>query len=181
VRKIHYRHRIFARCGNELVHQLDGICRHAMGAWGPNNHNEYDSCCRQEQRRDGGMFTIFSEMSASTDTSVLMFHNSHLLFLSFSVNKANDLDFCQGLASQVSNAKDLPAKCQYFPSVVDSVKRKSPASSQDSMDIAFQGMRPGSAIQARRSRAMGYEHSAKLNRRLTSTGRDHHYQPQAAK
>jgi hypothetical protein len=96
------------------------------------------------------------------------------------VNKVNDLAFCQGLASQVSNAKDLPAKCQNFPSVVDTVKRK-PSTSQDSMDIAFQGMRPGSAIQARRSRAMGHEHHAKLNRRLTSSGRDHHYQPQATK
>jgi hypothetical protein len=29
------------------------------------------------------MLTIFSEMSASTVTSVIMFHNSHLLFLGF--------------------------------------------------------------------------------------------------
>jgi len=62
-----------------------------------------------------------------------------------------------------------------YSSVIEAVKRKTVSAE----DIAFQGMRPGQAIQARRSRAVGVEHQAKLNRRMTSgTSNKYHYIPQ---
>jgi hypothetical protein len=65
--------------------------------------------------------------------------------------------------------------CKQYSSVIEAVKRKTVSAE----DIAFQGMRPGQAIQARRSRAVGVEHQAKLNRRMTSSqGNNYHYMPQ---
>lgn len=92
---------------------------------------------------------------------------------------SKDLAYCQRLASNIKSTQELPPVCQTFPSVVDSVKRKQQPVSDE--DIAFQGMRPGQALQARRSRAAGVEHQAKLTRRLTSSGRDYHYMPQKTK
>jgi hypothetical protein len=84
---------------------------------------------------------------------------------------------CQKLASQLTKIEDLPSACKNYSSVVDAVKRKTTSVSAE--DIAFQGMRPGQAIQARRSRAGGVEHQAKLNRRMTSgKGNNYHYVPQ---
>jgi hypothetical protein len=87
------------------------------------------------------------------------------------------LAFCQKLASQINKVEDLPSVCKSYSSVIDAVKRKTTSVSAE--DIAFQGMRPGQAIQARRSRAGGVEHQAKLNRRMTSgNGNKYHYIPQ---
>jgi hypothetical protein len=88
-----------------------------------------------------------------------------------------DLAYCHNLASQLNKVEDLPSACMNYSSVVDAVKRKTTSVSAE--DIAFQGMRPGQAIQARRSRAGGVEHQAKLNRRMTSSnGTTYHYIPQ---
>jgi hypothetical protein len=84
------------------------------------------------------------------------------------------LAFCQTFVDKLKNPDDLPKACQNYSSVVEAVKRKTVSAE----DIAFQGMRPGQAIQARRSRAVGVEHQAKLNRRMTSQGNNYHYIPQ---
>ncbi|KAL3907882.1 MAG: hypothetical protein SGILL_008693, partial [Bacillariaceae sp.] len=87
-----------------------------------------------------------------------------------------DLAYCQKLASKLNNLEELPSACKGYSSVLQSTKQKSSSVSDE--DIAFQGMRPGQAIQARRSRAGGIEHQAKLNRRMTSSGKGYHYMPQ---
>ena len=90
---------------------------------------------------------------------------------------ATDLASCQKLASTLNKLEDLPTVCKNYSSVVEIVKRKTTGVSAE--DIAFQGMRPGQAIQARRSRAFGVEHQAKLNRRMTSSSANkYHYVPQ---
>ncbi|KAG7336912.1 hypothetical protein IV203_006172 [Nitzschia inconspicua] len=90
---------------------------------------------------------------------------------------ATDLVSCQKIASKLSRLEDLPSACKNYSSVVEAVKRKTTSVSAE--DIAFQGMRPGQAIQARRSRAGGVEHQAKLNRRMTSgASNKYHYIPQ---
>lgn len=89
---------------------------------------------------------------------------------------ANDPVSCQKLVSTLNSLEDLPSVCQNYSSVVESMKKNT--SSVSAEDIAFHGMRPGQAIQARRSRASGIEHQAKLNRRMTSSGKGYHYMPQ---
>lgn len=122
-----------------------------------------------------------------------MHHQSelvHLILLLFfdisnvvvSDRTAKDLAYCERIASNIKSTTDLPPICQHYPSVIESVKQKYPPNqSSDPQDIAFQGMRPGAAIQARRSRASGIESDAKLKRRLTSSGQNHHWQPQKTK
>lgn len=90
-----------------------------------------------------------------------------------------DYDFCQRMAAHVSQAADLPAICRKFPTVFSDYHRHK--SSNDPMSIAFDGMPSGSQIQARRSRSMGFEHRAKLHRRMTGSAEAYHYQPQAAR
>ncbi len=82
------------------------------------------------------------------------------------------------MAAHVSKASDLPAVCLQFPTVFDDYRKKS---RNDTMNIAFQGMSSGSQIQARRSRTSGFEHRAKLLRRMTGAGENYHYQPQPSK
>eukprot|EP00429_Kryptoperidinium_foliaceum_P099928 CAMPEP_0176236420 /NCGR_PEP_ID=MMETSP0121_2-20121125/27334_1 /TAXON_ID=160619 /ORGANISM="Kryptoperidinium foliaceum, Strain CCMP 1326" /LENGTH=104 /DNA_ID=CAMNT_0017575851 /DNA_START=60 /DNA_END=374 /DNA_ORIENTATION=+ len=89
-----------------------------------------------------------------------------------------DLTFCQRMAAYVSRSSDLPAVCRQFPTVFDEYRRKG---KEETMNIAFEGMSSGSQIQARRSRTMGYEHNAKLLRRMTSSRGNYHYQPQPAR
>ena len=88
------------------------------------------------------------------------------------------MSFCQRMAAHVNKASDLPAVCRQFPTVFEEYRRKS---RDETMNIAFQGMSSGSQIQARRSRASGFEHRAKLIRRMTGSGGNFHYQPQPSK
>eukprot|EP00529_Nitzschia_sp_RCC80_P034818 CAMPEP_0113457970 /NCGR_PEP_ID=MMETSP0014_2-20120614/9680_1 /TAXON_ID=2857 /ORGANISM="Nitzschia sp." /LENGTH=114 /DNA_ID=CAMNT_0000349477 /DNA_START=224 /DNA_END=568 /DNA_ORIENTATION=- /assembly_acc=CAM_ASM_000159 len=96
-------------------------------------------------------------------------------------NNDPDLAYCERIASTIKSTTELPAICQHYPNVIQQVKAKNPqdTSSLSPQDIAFQGMRPGAAIQARRSRSLGIESDAKLKRRMTSSNKTHHHwQPQ---
>ena len=86
-----------------------------------------------------------------------------------------DLESCKSIAATVKDVSDLPAQCKHYPIIVQKVTQNK---EEQAMAIAFAGMRPGSAVQARRSRVTGYESNAKLKRRLTSSGATHHVHPQ---
>ena len=127
----------------------------------------------------------------------IMYHVSHQSFPTSVIlyvvnyNGANDLAICQRIATGIKSVQELPGHCYRFPAVRSTLERKSksPSSSPqstespspqvkasqpitaktlDDMSIAFAGMAAGSAIKARNSRSLGYEHSAQVNRRLTS-------------
>jgi hypothetical protein len=104
--------------------------------------------------------------------------SSVLLYYFVIAETQGDLSFCQRMAAHVSKASDLPAVCRQFPTVFDDYRRKSRT---EPMDVAFQGMSSGSQIQARRSRVMGFEHHAKLHRRMTGSAEAYHYRPQPTK
>ena len=57
---------------------------------------------------------IFSSRRASALTS----------FLSLCTDTSAEFDYCQRLATQISNAQDLPLMCHGFSSVSDSAKRQ---------------------------------------------------------
>jgi hypothetical protein len=122
-----------------------------------------------------------SPLQSASIERIASSRNSNSLSVNFSlhllITDATDLASCQKLASKLNKLEDLPSACKNYSSVVEAVKRKT--TSVTAEDIAFQGMRPGQAIQARRSRAGGVEHQAKLNRRMTSgSGNKYHYIPQ---
>lgn len=77
------------------------------------------------------------------------------------------LQYCQDVATKISSVKDLPASCKKYPEVMKTLMRRT--TTKDDATIAFQGMRPGSAAQARAARAKGQEHHAQIQRRYTRT------------
>eukprot|EP00544_Gedaniella_sp_CCMP2646_P003234 CAMPEP_0202506988 /NCGR_PEP_ID=MMETSP1361-20130828/51484_1 /ASSEMBLY_ACC=CAM_ASM_000849 /TAXON_ID=210615 /ORGANISM="Staurosira complex sp., Strain CCMP2646" /LENGTH=127 /DNA_ID=CAMNT_0049141079 /DNA_START=548 /DNA_END=931 /DNA_ORIENTATION=- len=78
------------------------------------------------------------------------------------------LQYCQGLAAKLTSVKDLPTACKKYPEVVKTLQRQTTGGKEDST-IAFEGMRPGSAAEARRARSKGREHQAQITRRYTRT------------
>ena len=72
--------------------------------------------------------------------------------------------YCQKLVATLNDAKDLPATCRSYSSVVEAVNQKNTGNKKEKgIDVAFQSMTAGAGIQAGRSRSRG-----KLNRRMTS-------------
>eukprot|EP00525_Craspedostauros_australis_P007834 CAMPEP_0198111842 /NCGR_PEP_ID=MMETSP1442-20131203/3767_1 /TAXON_ID= /ORGANISM="Craspedostauros australis, Strain CCMP3328" /LENGTH=112 /DNA_ID=CAMNT_0043768437 /DNA_START=125 /DNA_END=463 /DNA_ORIENTATION=+ len=90
-------------------------------------------------------------------------------------NGTMDLASCQNILASLKDVGELPMQCKNYPSVLKQVKQKE---DEKAMAIAFAGMRPGMAVEARRSRTTGYESHSKLKRRLTSSGAHHHTHPQ---
>jgi hypothetical protein len=103
---------------------------------------------------------------------------SNVAYSLFIEETKGDFTFCQRMAAHVSQAADLPAVCRQFPNVFEDFRAKART---EPMNVAFQGMSSGSQIQARRSRVMGLEHSAKLHRRMTGSAEAYHYRPQPTK
>lgn len=71
------------------------------------------------------------------------------------------------MADKISDVKDLPAACKKYPEVIKTLQRRT--TTKEAATIAFQGMRPGEAAQARSARAKGKEHQAQIQRRYTRT------------
>eukprot|EP00538_Stauroneis_constricta_P001390 CAMPEP_0119571572 /NCGR_PEP_ID=MMETSP1352-20130426/44189_1 /TAXON_ID=265584 /ORGANISM="Stauroneis constricta, Strain CCMP1120" /LENGTH=105 /DNA_ID=CAMNT_0007621255 /DNA_START=790 /DNA_END=1107 /DNA_ORIENTATION=+ len=90
-------------------------------------------------------------------------------------SKPMDLASCQNIAATLKDLSELPSQCKLYPAVVNKVKQNK---EDQAMAVAFAGMQPGAAVQARRSRVTGYESPAKIKRRLTSSGTHHHVHPQ---
>jgi len=74
----------------------------------------------------------------------------------------NKKAYCEALAAKVSSDKELPSYCLEY---AKNLQKKS-----TSVD-PFEGMRSGSAVEARKARARGYEPHAVVQRRLTNQGR----------
>lgn len=66
--------------------------------------------------------------------------------------------YCESLAAKLKSQKDLPQACLAYFAIPD-----------EHVD-PFAGMRPGSAVSARATRAKGQEHHAQIQRRLTTSG-----------
>lgn len=83
-------------------------------------------------------------------------------FASHTLEGNNKKAYCEALAAKVSSDKELPNYCLEF---AKNLQKKS-----TSVD-PFEGMRSGSAAEARKARARGYESHAVVQRRLTNQGR----------
>eukprot|EP00542_Grammatophora_oceanica_P010255 CAMPEP_0194026370 /NCGR_PEP_ID=MMETSP0009_2-20130614/696_1 /TAXON_ID=210454 /ORGANISM="Grammatophora oceanica, Strain CCMP 410" /LENGTH=105 /DNA_ID=CAMNT_0038665037 /DNA_START=69 /DNA_END=386 /DNA_ORIENTATION=- len=73
------------------------------------------------------------------------------------------LAYCQGLASKIGSIAELPAVCQRYPDVVQSLK-----SPNEKVD-PFAGMK--SRTSARAARNKGQQNYAQIQRRFTSSRR----------
>jgi hypothetical protein len=76
---------------------------------------------------------------------------------------ADDKKFCETLARTLMKVEDLPAKCQQFEAIVQTVAAKEKAAADP-----FAGML--GATQARKNSSQGIEHHAQIQRRLTTQG-----------
>jgi hypothetical protein len=76
---------------------------------------------------------------------------------------AADKKYCETLARKLTKVEDLPAKCQQYEAIVQTVAAKENAASDP-----FAGMVGGT--KARKDRSQGIEHHAKIQRRLTTQG-----------
>ena len=74
-------------------------------------------------------------------------------------------EYCERLAKELSSVKDLPAGCQKYPTVVQTLESKEKAA-----ENPFMGMWAGQATKARTARAHGQESHAQIQRRLTRMG-----------
>lgn len=79
-------------------------------------------------------------------------------------------DYCQGLANKLASMSDLPKSCRKYPDIVKTLERRTTGKKEDAA-LAFEGMSPGEAAQARAARSKGQQHHAQIQRRYTQTRR----------
>ncbi|KAL3935684.1 MAG: hypothetical protein SGARI_002870 [Bacillariaceae sp.] len=65
---------------------------------------------------------------------------------------------------------EIPNECYRFGSVRTGIIRRD--SKKEDLNVAFEGMDPGSAIKAMTAREQGHPHTAQITRRLTSKSKE---------
>ena len=83
----------------------------------------------------------------------------------FSCTDAVSKEYCENLAKELNSVRDLPAGCQAYPTVVQTLESKEKAAANP-----FMGMWAGQATRAKTARAHGQESHAQIQRRLTRMG-----------
>lgn len=77
--------------------------------------------------------------------------------------------YCEQLASQVSNEYEIPLECKIYPKVVETLRRRMTKScNRNDLAIAFAGMPPGTAYSAMSNVERGHLHHAQIQRKPTN-------------